>query len=80
MVVVLEGESLLNDASFLVLYRFAVAAVAAGTVSYGQGALQCVGTALGRAVIGWTVGRIAMWLSPRTRDALLDITLSLPAG
>lgn len=35
MVVVLEGESLINDASSLVLYRFAVAAVAAGTVSYG---------------------------------------------
>ena len=80
MVVVLEGESLINDASSLVLYRFAVAAVAAGTVSYGQGALQFVGTAVGGAVVGWIVGRAAMWLFARTKDTLLDITLSLLAG
>ena len=80
MVVVLEGESLLNDASSLVLYRFAVAAVAAGTVSYGQGALQFFGTAVGGAVVGWVVGRAAMWLFAHTKDTLLDITLSLLAG
>ena len=80
MVVVLEGESLINDASSLVLYRFAVAAVAAGTVSYGQGALQFVGTAVGGAVIGWIIGRVAMWLFAHTKDTLLDITLSLLAG
>src|SRR3954452_2984464 len=33
LVTVLEGESLLNDASSLVLYRFAVAATAAGEAS-----------------------------------------------
>ena len=43
LVVLLEGESLINDASSLVLYRFAVAAVAAGAASYSQGALQLVG-------------------------------------
>lgn len=80
MVVVLEGESLINDASSLVLYRFAVAAVAAGTVSYGQGALQFVGTAVGGAAVGWVVGRAAMWLFAHTKDTLLDITLSLLAG
>ena len=80
MVVLLEGESLLNDASSLVLYRFAVAAVAAGTVSYGQGALQFVGTAVGGTLVGWLVGRAAMWLFAHTKDTLLDITLSLLAG
>jgi monovalent cation/hydrogen antiporter len=80
IVVVLEGESLINDASSLVLYRFAVAAVAAGTVSYSQGALQFVGMALGGAVVGWLVSRAAMWLFEHTRDTLLDITVSLLAG
>ncbi|MBC7445939.1 MAG: Na+/H+ antiporter [Polaromonas sp.] len=80
MVVVLEGESLINDASSLVLYRFAVAAVSAGTVSYGQGALEFVGTAVGGALIGWLAGRAAMWLFAHTKDTLLDITLSLLAG
>ena len=78
--IVLEGESLINDASSLVLYRFAVAAVAAGTVSYGLGALQLVGMALGGTLIGLLVARAAMWLFMHTRDTLLDITVSLLAG
>lgn len=80
IVIVLEGESLINDASSLVLYRFAVAAVAAGTVSYSQGALQFVGMAVGGALVGWLVSRAAMWLFKHTRDTQLDITISLLAG
>lgn len=81
IIVVLEGESLINDASSLVLYRFAVAAVAAAThVSYAQGALQFVGMAIGGAVVGWLVGRFAMWVFARTNDTLLDIAVSLLAG
>jgi monovalent cation/hydrogen antiporter len=80
IMVVLEGESLINDASSLVLYRFAVAAVAAGTVSYSQGALQFVGMAVGGALVGWLVSRTAMWLFAHTRDTLLDIAVSLLAG
>ena len=80
IVVVLEGESLINDASSLVLYRFAVAAVTAGTVSYSSGALQFVGMAIGGVVVGWLVGRAAMWLFARINDTLLDITVSLLAG
>lgn len=80
MVVILEGESLINDASSLVLYRFAVAAVAAGTVSYGGGVLQFVGAAVGGAVVGWVAGRSAMWIFARIDDTLLDITVSLLAG
>ena len=80
MVVILEGESLINDASSLVLYRFAVAAVLAGTVHYGSGALQFVGMALGGALVGWLIGRLAMWIFARIDDTLLDITVSLLAG
>ena len=81
IMVVLEGESLINDASSLVLYRFAVAAVAAAThVSYAQGALQFVGMAIGGAVVGWLVGRFAMWVFARMDDTLLDIAVSLLAG
>lgn len=80
LIVILEGESLINDASSLVLYRFAVAAVAAGTASYGAGALQFVGMAVGGGVVGWLVGRAAMWVFARIDDTLLDITVSLLAG
>ena len=80
LVVVLEGESLINDASSLVLYRFAVAAVAAGSANYGRGVLQFAGMALGGAALGWLVGRIAMRVFACIEDTLLDITVSLLAG
>jgi CPA1 family monovalent cation:H+ antiporter len=80
IVTVLEGESLINDASSLVLYRFAVAAALAGTFSVGQGVLQFFGVAIGGALVGWLVGRIAMWVFALLDDTLLDITVSLLAG
>lgn len=80
IVTVLEGESLINDASSLVLYRLAVTATLAGTFSLGAGALQFVLAAVGGAVAGWAVGRIAMWVFAQLDDTLLDITASLLAG
>jgi CPA1 family monovalent cation:H+ antiporter len=50
--VLLEGESLVNDASGLVLYRFAVAAALTGTFDAVQATLSFVGLAVG----GWWRG------------------------
>lgn len=80
IVTVLEGESLINDASSLVLYRFAVAAVLAGTFSFGEGVLQFFAVAVGGTAVGWVVGRAAMWVFALLDDTLLDITVSLLAG
>jgi CPA1 family monovalent cation:H+ antiporter len=49
---VLEGESLLNDASGLVCFRFAVAATVTGTFVASDAALTFVQLAIGGAVIG----------------------------
>jgi len=80
IVTVLEGESLINDASSLVLYRFAVAATLAGSFSLGSGVAQFFGSAIGGVLIGWAVGRATMWLFALIEDTLLDITISLLAG
>ena len=80
IVTVLEGESLINDASSLVLYRCAVAATLAGTFDLGQGVLQFFGAAIGGTLIGWIVGQVAMWVFAQLEDTLLDITVSLLAG
>jgi Na+/H+ antiporter len=80
LVTVLEGESLINDASSLVLYRFAVAAVATTTVSYSTGLLQFFATALGGVVVGWVTARAAMWIFTKISDTMLDITVSMLAG
>jgi Na+/H+ antiporter len=80
LVTILEGESLINDASSLVLYRFAVAATLAGSFSLGEGVLQFFGAAIGGTVVGWFVGRVTMWIFDRIDDTLLDITITLLAG
>lgn len=80
LLVVLEGESLINDASSLVLYRFAVASVAVASVSYVEGAGQFLMMGAGGAVVGWAIGRLAMVAFARIGDSMLDITVSILAG
>lgn len=58
--ILLEGESLLNDASGLVLFRFAVAAGVTGTFSAPQAVGSFFLLALGGAVVGAAVG--AAWV------------------
>ena len=63
----LEGESLLNDASGLVCMRFAVAAALTGSFSLEQAALNFVWVALA----GLAVGVVLTWGVTRVRDLLL---------
>lgn len=79
VVVVLEGESLVNDASALVLYRTAVAAAVTGAFSWGEAVVRffvdaAVGALVGVAV-AWLVLRLVRW----TRDALAETLLTLSA-
>lgn len=55
---VLEGESLLNDASSLLVYRLAVAAVAAGSFSVREVAPAFLLVAFGSVVVGWSLAKI----------------------
>ncbi|MBB6253652.1 Na+/H+ antiporter [Nitrospirillum iridis] len=52
LTVLLEGESLLNDAAGLVLFRFAIAAALTGTFSLGQATLAFAGLSVGGAIVG----------------------------
>src|SRR5580658_461459 len=77
LVVVLEGEGLANDATALILYRFAVAAVSTGLFSFADAAGTFVLIVVGEIAYGIAVG----WLSLRLRrwagDPRVEITLSL---
>jgi CPA1 family monovalent cation:H+ antiporter len=59
---VLEGESLLNDASALLIYRLAVGAVAANSFSLSEVAptflLTVVGSVVAGPALGWTILRL----------------------
>lgn len=63
---ILEGESLLNDASGLVCFRFAVAAVMTGTFSLAQASLTFLWVAFAGLAIGvavtWSVSTFQRWL------------------
>lgn len=56
VVTVLEGESLLNDATSLVAYRVAIAAVVGGTFSWVDAGSQFIISSLGGIAIGLAVG------------------------
>ena len=64
LVVVLEGEGLANDATALVLYRFAVAAVSTGAFSFPEAAGTFGAIVIGEIAYGVGVG----WVSLRLRD------------
>ena len=76
ILVVLEGEGLANDATALILYRFAVAAVSAGVFSLGQAAGTFVAIVVGEILwgigVGWLMLRLRRWVhDPRSRDHAL---------
>ena len=77
VVVLLEGESLINDASGLVLYRFAVASALTGTFSAGGALVQFAAVAAGGVAIGAAVALAGMWAMSRLGDPRLGIATSL---
>jgi len=75
---ILEGESLLNDATALTIYRAAIgAAAAAAAVSVVGSLTSFVLVALGGILIGLVVGWLAVWIRTRITDTPVEITISL---
>jgi monovalent cation/hydrogen antiporter len=77
LMIVLEGEGLANDATALVLYRFAVVAVSVGTFSFAQAAGSLVAILVGEIIwgigVGWLMLRLRRWV----RDPKVEIMLSI---
>ncbi len=80
VVVLLEGESLVNDATGLVLFRFAVAAVLTGVFDAGEAALSFGVLAIGGVAAGTAFGFAATFLLTRLREPRLAIVGSLLAA
>jgi monovalent cation/hydrogen antiporter len=79
IVTVLEGESLINDAAALVLYRSAVAAAVTGAFSLSDALWQFVVTSAGGVLIGLIVGWIGCWALRLTQDSLTETAITLLA-
>jgi Na+/H+ antiporter len=80
LVSAVEGEGLFNDATALVAYRVAVAAVVAGSFSLAEASLSFVLGAVGGVAIGLAVGWIVAEIRKRTADPQVSITISLLTG
>src|SRR5436305_6069719 len=80
LVSAIEGEGLFNDATALVAYRVAVAAVVAGSFSLADAGLRFVLGAAGGLAIGLAVGWIVAEARRRTSDAQVSVTISLLTG
>jgi CPA1 family monovalent cation:H+ antiporter len=77
LVNIIEGESLVNDATALVAYRVAVAAAVGGSFSVLDAGLEFLGAAAGGIAIGLVVGFLVAEIRRRIDDAPTEITISL---
>src|SRR5579884_222807 len=76
VVSVVEGESLVNDATGLVVWRFALAAAATGIFVPWQAGLEFVVAAAGGIAVGLVLGWLLAQVQLRIDDPLIEITLS----
>ncbi len=77
ILVILEGEGLVNDATALILYRFAVIAITAGTFSLTKATGTFAAIVASELVWGIAVGWLSLRLRQWARDPRIEITLSL---
>src|SRR3954469_1352482 len=77
IVTVLEGESLVNDASGLVLYKFAVAAALSGAFSLLDASVQFVLVAVGGIAIGMLLAGVFVAIHRFLGDPFIEVLLSL---
>jgi Na+/H+ antiporter len=77
IVTILEGESLLNDATALTMYVIALAVAGGRTFSAGSTALTFAEAIVGGCVIGVVVGWIVAHIRARLEDTPVEMTISL---
>jgi Na+/H+ antiporter len=71
--IILEGESLFNDASALLIYRLAVGATAAGAISGWTIAPALLLVTAGSIVLGVVLARLMGWIAPRIQDVATSV-------
>lgn len=72
-----EGESMINDGTALVIYRIAVGVATGGAFSLGSATLEFVGIAAGGIVVGLVVGLLSDLVVRRQSEADLTIVLTV---
>jgi CPA1 family monovalent cation:H+ antiporter len=77
---VIDGESLVNDGTALVAYKYAVAAVVAGTFSFAHASVSFVLNVVGGIAFGLAVGYVLRQARRRLDNPPVEITISILSG
>jgi len=80
LITILEGESLANDATGLVIYRIAVGAVMMGSFGIVRGAFTFAVVAVGGIAAGLIVGFLSVQLQKLVDDPPIEFALQLLTG
>ncbi|WP_224369423.1 Na+/H+ antiporter [Hyalangium versicolor] len=75
LLVILEGESLFNDASALLVYRLAVGAALAGSLSLAGVIPLLLVVTVGSVVLGVVLSRVLLLLTPRIHDVAIAVVV-----
>jgi CPA1 family monovalent cation:H+ antiporter len=76
LIAIVVGESLLNDASALILYKFSIIAVVTGSFIFSGALFHFVVAAVGGIAVGLLVGRLAVEGWQRIKDTQLQGIIS----
>ena len=79
-ITIVEGESLVNDGTALVLYRVAVTAAVAGTFSVWEASWRLVWSIVGGVAIGLIVGFLVAFVRRRIDNPPVEVTIALITG
>jgi monovalent cation/hydrogen antiporter len=77
LITVLEGESLVNDATALVIFGFALSAVATGTFSLPAAAGKFLAIVVGEIAYGVAIGWLMLRVRHLASDPLAEVLLAL---
>lgn len=77
LILLLEGESLLNDGTAIVFFGLILALLASGTSSVGHLGIEFGRVVGGGLLVGGMVGLLISWSMQRINDAMVEITLTM---
>ena len=68
LMVILQGEGLLNDASALLIYRLAIGVMLGSALSATEALPLLLASSVGSVALGWTMARAYLWLTSRVDE------------